>query len=151
MSTYYFVSSVLWTMAGLIVGYVIGSAGSHPQQKAPTRETSVARSRTDVVVGVVLLILAVVSVSTMSVSLSAQERVVECQSRFNEAFSNALRERIDAAKNERGAQRDLISAMLDQNASPDTRRQALETYDQKLAEADTNRSENPLPDRPRCE
>lgn len=148
--TAYFLSSVLWTLAGLAVGYSIGSAGNQPQRVAP-RENRVARSRTDVVVGVLLLILAVISVSTMSVSLTSQERVVECQARFNEAFSNALRERVDAANQERAAQRQMLSAVLDPNGTRETRLAALESYDKSLAEADTNRSENPLPDRPRCE
>lgn len=148
MSTY-FVSSLLWTIAGLVVGYTIGAAGNQPH--FVPRETLVARNRADVVVGFLLIILAVISVATMSVSLNSQARVVECQATFNQAFADALTERTNAAAQERGAQRALLNSMLDPNATGESRRAALETYDRVLAEADANRSENPIPARPRCE
>lgn len=161
----YFLSSLLWTVAGLIVGYVIGSAGSAGSPYSAPRGTPVARSRTDIVVGFVLVILAVISVATMSVSVNQQQRVVECQTQFNEAFTGALAERTEAAAqeraanaDERAAQRELLDVVLDPHADQPTRQAAIEKYraslaetDETLAEADANRSENPLPVRPRCE
>lgn len=143
--TFYVVASMLWALAGLAVGFTLGRAGrvfQPPKESAVPHTTS--RGMADRVVGLVVVIMAVVSVIAMSISINRQERIATCQADFNTRFAAALQERNDAAARERAAQRELLTSNGD-------RRAAIDEYLRGLAEADQARAENPLPARPTCE
>lgn len=150
--TGYIVSSILWAIAGLIVGYVLGRGGclnaDLPKEPGvpPTQ-----RSKTDMLIGFAVVGLALASVIVMTVSLSRQQRIVDCQTEFNTHFVAALGERSDAAAEERAAQRALLTAVLDSRGHPQAQEAAIQNYLRNLADADRSRSDNPLPERPRCE
>lgn len=152
----YAISSILWALGGLIVGFLLGRGGQAfpragglelPKQPAPP---TVNRFRTvltfDRLVGWVIIVMAVVSVATVSYTVSRQQQLVTCQADYNSAFSAALKERTEAAAADRQAQRDLLTGMVTAR-DPATSRALIDAYLHKLDEADNQRDDNPLPQR----
>lgn len=163
----YTISSILWALGGLVVGFYLGRSGQSSttvnrtggiavatdQSETVTVEATVQRFRDtltfDRIVGWVIVVLAVVSVITVSYSVNRQQQSIECQANYNARFVVALNERSDAASADRQAQKDLLTGMF--TARDETTRRALvEAYLQKLNDADNKRDDNPLPQRPIC-
>lgn len=141
--TNYFLSSILWALGGLITGYVVGRAG----RVALTGDDMIRAARADNVLGYVVVFLAIVSVVALALTINAQREQVACQTRFNEQFIAALRERTDAATAERLAEREFLLAIVTPgDAEADIRR-----YIEVLGQSDSQRDSNPLPANPNCD
>lgn len=157
----YVLASVIWGLAGLIVGFLLGRARpvyvmevpmtvpatATPADPSPPRTGWRRWINFDRIIGAAVVLLAVLSVSFLAVTINRQEAAITCQSAFNERFIAALRERSDAATTERAAQRDLLTAVI---TPGDNARAAIQRYLDGLAAADAQRDATPLPDRPDC-
>lgn len=136
-------ASALWAIAGLISGYVLGRAGSNMAEKATLRRTI-----SDTWLGIILVMLALVTVLGLTISNQQTEARIRCQTQFNSAFISALEERSAAARSERQAQRDLLTAVAVPRADIP---EALSRYRVSLDRADAERSRNPYPAINQCE
>jgi hypothetical protein len=168
----YVISSLLWAVGGLVVGFFLGRSGQvfpiiDPKRgpKLPAHQPASDGSdgavtdrrlhrlggslRFDRVVGWVIIVMAVISVITVSYAVSRQQQAVTCQADYNAAFVAALNERSDAAAADRQAQRELLTGMVIAR-DPATSRTLIDAYLRKLDDADDQRDENPLPQRPIC-
>lgn len=103
----------------------------------------------DRIVGWLVILLAVLSVLTVSYTVSRQQQVVTCQADYNVAFVAALKERSEAAVTDRQAQRALFSGVV-QAKDPVSVRKLIDDYLAALDAADDRRDEHPLPERPIC-
>lgn len=98
------------------------------------------------VIGIVVVVLAVVTM-LISVSVNAQlESVTACQSAFNANYRQALADRTEVANREREAQRTLIVSITQGGND----QQALNEYLNALNVSNANRRDNPLPTRANC-
>lgn len=153
----YTISSILWAMGGLIVGFLLGRGGQTVRSVEVASDDvttpAVHRFRDsltfDRIVGWVIIVMAILSVATVSYAVTRQQQAVICQADYNAAFSAALKERNDAAAADRQAIRDLLTGMVTAR-DPVTSRALIDTYLRKLDEADNKRDDNPLPQRPAC-
>lgn len=135
----YLVQSLAWSLCGFLVGWLLGGLGRE-LIGAPMRVWSQR------VIGLVVIVMAVITMIT-SVSVNLRlERVTQCQAQFNADYRQALAERVDAANQEREAQRILIVSIT--RGTDD--QQALNGYLSALDAADANRRENPLPPHVNC-
>lgn len=100
-------------------------------------------SRREHAIGVVILLLAAVTMVTAVSADVRMQRAVACQAQFNQDYRAALAERTTAANDERGAQRNLLSAITD--TDPSNNRPALDQYRAILDAADAQRAANPVP------
>lgn len=159
----YVLLSLFWTLAGLAVGFWLGRAGRlealvstpEPVEAVVVLESAVPPSKRKArewVLGLVLVVLAVLSVSSMSVVLSNQQAyierqsaVVECQNAYNRANSAATAERADAAAKERAGQRAILQAAFSPTQDRAASYAAYQQYIALLAQADSQRAANPLP------
>lgn len=152
----YVLVNLFWTIAGLTVGYYLGRAGRPTESETAVPEhhhwrAGMLGAR---LFGVFLIILAILSVVTAAVVLSAQQRyidrqtaIVACQNDYNRRFAETLTERNEAAAREREGQRQLLQASMvprDQR-DPQAVADAYAQYLAILAEADAQRNANPLP------
>lgn len=160
--------SLFWSLAGLAVGYWLGRAGrlealvTTPPAEGATPAAVVVlesaspapskRKAREWAVGVVLVVLAVLSVASMAVVLSKQQAyierqsaVVECQNAYNRANSAAAQERAEAAAKERAGQRQLLEAAFSPTQNRAATYAAYQQYLALLRQADSQREANPLP------
>lgn len=164
----YAVSSMLWALGGLVVGFLLGRGG----QSTPVTRTEIAEvadlppgteavtiSTTkqwfrnsltfDRLIAWVIIVLAVGSVVTMSYTMNRQQQTLTCQAGYNEAFVAALEERSTAAAADRQAQRVFLTGIATAR-TPEQSRAQMENYLRALDQADERRDDNPLPQRPAC-
>lgn len=99
--------------------------------------------------GVILIALSIASVIFVAVQTSRLSKVTACQAEYNEAYSHAIQERANAAREERQAQRELWTTVLNTQIPVEQKRAAFERYLEKLDEADRVRETAKLPTR-RC-
>lgn len=161
----YVISSIVWAVAGLVVGFYLGRAGrlaqtnpEVPVEPDPLPPTRRRRLTFEQILGAAVVLLAVVSVVVMAVTLTRQQDAINeqrgavaCQAEFNARFASALRERTEAAASERRAMRNLLDVILNPAASREERAGALTAYRDGLAAADSQRAASPLPLQPSCE
>lgn len=149
----YTISSILWALGGLVVGFLIGRGGQTNRSANVATETTTHRFRDyltfDRIIGWVIIVMAIVSVATVSYAVNRQQQAVTCQADYNTAFVAALKTRTEAAAADRQAQRDLLTGMVTAR-DPVTSRKLIDQYLHKLDEADNQRDDNPLPQRPAC-
>lgn len=99
--------------------------------------------------GIILVALSVASVLFVGVQTVRLGDVTECQAAYNEAYSKAIHARSDAARNERKAQRELWTTVLNQQIPVEEKRAAFVKYLETLDEADRVRDRAQIPTR-RC-
>lgn len=150
-SVTYVLSSLLWGFAGLFIGYLAGAVSTAYHFRKQLAEEGVMPSgtpvRTDKVVGAIVIVMSMVSVIVSAISTHQQSEQVTCQSAFNAVFAAALDQRSDAATKERQAQRVLLTTPY---TTPTDWAASKDQYLEALDQADEQRNENPLPDRPAC-
>lgn len=99
----------------------------------------------DRALGVILIVLAVASVIFVAIQTARLSDVTECQAQYNDAYGKAIQARSNAAREERQAQRELWTTVLNQQIPVEQKRAAFEHYLKKLDEADQVRDEAKLP------
>jgi hypothetical protein len=153
------VLSLFWTLAGLVVGYYLGRAGRldrhreavmvhHAADTPPPAPTWWRRhlvgSR---LFGVVLVVLAVLSVLVGASYIERVAHLAECVNAYQRANSAAVVAQREASAKEREGQRRILDESFrprDQR-DPVALRAAYEQYVALLAAADAQRTANPLP------
>lgn len=101
------------------------------------------RTSSDRYLGLVVVLIAVLTMFTAVSANVHLEHATACQAQFNQTYRDALAQRTDAATEEREAQRQLVIAVSD--ADPGNNRAALDAYRSVLDRADAQRSANPVP------
>lgn len=154
----YVLSSLVWSVGGFAFGFAVGRGlrsldsinrktpmpdNNEPDSERPHRTR---KPRTEQLFGVVLVVLAVLSVVGVGLQTWRLNEATTCQAAFNDAYTEALRKRTSAAATERNAQRELLLTMLNQ-PTPDKARDALQTYLDSLARADQVRTDAQIPTR----
>jgi hypothetical protein len=101
--------------------------------------------------GVILVALAVLTVFFVSVQTSRLNEVTDCQAEYNDAYTDALRDRTAAAARERKAQRKMLVSFLsaERQLTEAEGRKIFDEYLTVLDEADRERTQAPIP-RNRC-
>jgi hypothetical protein len=99
--------------------------------------------------GVIIIALSIASVIFIAVQTARLGDVTECQASYNEAYTKAIQERANAARDERHAQRTLWTTFLNAQIPVEEKRAALVHYLKTLDEADHVRETAKLPTR-RC-
>lgn len=139
--------------------------------ESPERRSGVDRrqgggpSRSTFVVGIVIVVLAIASVTVTAVSAAHQASFNACQRTYNTRTLEALAARAQAASQDRQAITDLIKAtaqiqvaakgvpLNDQSATDALRVRsavALQNYLETIDQADRIRARHPVPEAPKC-
>lgn len=156
MVSTYFLASILWSVAGFIIGFVAGKLGAKYQlehhMKNDNNKSWYVRFLEKVTLqsafGVVILILIAVGMTSVVQGNARLEQVVKCQTAFNQEYTKGLQARSDAAASEREAQRELLAVTNDPASNDEQRSQAIDNYVVTLNQADQQRRENPIPSLP---
>lgn len=170
MSAWDVLVNTIWSLFGFGAGYLFGrtTREMHEVREIVVGETKPrhphARPHFDAVVGIIVLALAVASIIVASLALRQQQHVVDCQSRYNEAFASSIIKRNQAFVIDRENLYRLIAGAqtlneqqggLGPDATVDQYRQMQRDYDklfrrfiQTKHDADTIRDNNPLPNYP---
>lgn len=135
-------ASATWGLLGLICGYVLGRMGV---QVAESKSRPLIGNN---LLGAIVVVLAIITVTGLSISTNRAEDQINCQTEFNQQFVTALQERVDAGARERQAQRELLTSKA--TTRPE-REKVLRTYLQRLDEADQAREQNPYPVPANCD
>ena len=159
----YVISNLLWSIAGLALGYVAvlalvfaagfvlgfhtGRATVPRADSFPTGDQLMPRLRFDRIIGVVVIVLSLVSITAAAITIHRQSEQVACQTRFNQAFAASLEQRAEAATKEREAQRVLLTGTY---TTPEEGAAARLQYLRALDDADDQRAASPLPPQPVC-
>jgi predicted DNA repair protein MutK len=114
--------------------------------------------RRNLLMGVALILIAVGSVVTAALSNIQQDRVTECQTNYNIAFSTILAQRAQAANQDRQVTQELLSTVANLTlADPPPAREeaqkqftrALTKYRNTIAANDEFRQAHPIPEPPK--
>lgn len=171
----YVVPSLAWGLGGLVIGYWLGTMtrevhelrealvaeqdahyetrhGSPPDGDRRSGHDRRRGSRMNYLIGAVLIVLAVGSVTFTALESQERNRVTECQSNYNLAFSRALNERVKAAQKDRAAIRELVQTVAQSRSDGGAIDAAFQRFLDATAEADGIRRNNPTPPFPlkRC-
>jgi hypothetical protein len=95
--------------------------------------------------GAIIVVLSVVTVILMAIQTSRLNSTTACQAAYNDAYTTALQDRTNAARNERQAQRELLQTLLSGPVTPEQGRAAFDRYLKKLDEADVERESAKIP------
>lgn len=101
------------------------------------------------ILGAVLVIMSVISVSVVAVQTERLSEVTECQAEYNSAYTKGLEQRSNAARRERQAQRDFLTSFLTKRLTEAQGRAVFERYLNSLDSADREREAARVPKR-RC-
>ena len=167
----YIINSAIWSAAGLLVGAVFGWFAreiyevhevlvDNPDQEKQGWDGVERRqkdgSKFDRMLGLFVIILSVVTVGGYGIAQSQRQDQVDCQTKFNTAFSKNLAERAKAASRDRQAITRLVRDTAALNANPPddlAARQAafqriFQNYLDDVEEGDKLREDNPIPETP---
>lgn len=152
----YIVHSLLWSITGFVVGWFAGRLGRDvhtlketvmPEHPRPWYRRRISR---DALFGIVIVVLAVLTVASSVLATWQLSAATQCQEQFNNQYRAALEVRSDAAARVRAAQRTFIQAISERPADPQQaalqRQAAISTYLAALDDADRRAGENPIPD-----
>lgn len=166
----YVVNSLVWSAIGFVGGYVVCFFGHEIHE---IRETVVDRSeqtlpmdrrrsdplrRRNLVFGLVLILLAVGSVVATAANNERQDRAVDCQTEYNNTFSQILNARAKAAAQDRKVTQNLLNTVADltlrQPPPPRAEarrafRQAIRDYTITVRRNDRFRRHHPIPKSPK--
>lgn len=99
--------------------------------------------------GVILIALSIASVISVAVQTQRLSDATECQTEYNRAYTTAIKQRGDAAREERAAQRKLLTTLLGEAVTPAEGRAAFDEYLSTLDAVDRERDAAAIPTR-RC-
>jgi hypothetical protein len=155
-------SGLAYSLLGFVIGYIIGKAGAevhdikevvapghHPAHEAkPTPRKqglmhAITKSRG---VGVVLILLALVTVLLSTLTAIDLRDQAQCRDRYNTRFFQAYVTRSKAADADRNSFNQLLYALNDPD--PAKRRVSYQKYVDETKQTDAQRKKNPLPNPP---
>lgn len=145
--TFKIIEGLLWSLGGLVVGYALcwyvtessmRSGKELSMESLRMRRMEVFRA----ILGVVILVMVLIS------SIRYYQ-VTSCQTEYNVAVANALRERSTAQGETSDAQIALLTVQ-NPNRDPVIAKQAIDRYIASLLELERVRKANPLPEPPDC-
>lgn len=119
----YVVNSLLWAAAGLGLGFVLGRQWraihdirrqfvADPVAMAPKPPPRHRRPKAEQVLGGILVILALLSVTGVAIQTERLNQLISCQAEYNRAFAESIRIRADATIDERNRTKNLWLAFL---------------------------------------
>lgn len=157
MSPEYLLHAVAWSVGGFVLGYVVAGVSTdlHTIKEAvvPERKTPRRRLRPylpDRALGVVLILLAILSVVGIAFFNHDRAERLDCQSRINGELVRTINERTRIYNADRQALDDLILTFATLRGTEAERRQksreAFEAYVQTLSESAERRARFPYPD-----
>ncbi|MGH3993501.1 MAG: hypothetical protein ACRDSN_13695 [Pseudonocardiaceae bacterium] len=161
MSAAYLVSSALWSVGGLLVGYGMGRVvrdveqvhaavtTEDPPSRHPVRGPR-RRPRGQTMIGVLVLVVAVGSTIGYARATADLAAVTECQTRVNEQFRAALTARSDAAGAELAAKLPMLQTMAD-TGDLAASRAAIRAYLVSVIDLEAARTRSPLPPPASCQ
>lgn len=143
------VSSLLFSIAGLIVGFVGGQIIAWKRYGSlivPTYHPRQGQRRADFVIGILVVILAL---ATMIQGVVSQQRQGDCNDEFRRVIAErgTLTQRQNAANVELQERLVELSPSVPENV--EKRQEARQRYVDEIREIDAQKSRNPYPD-PRC-
>jgi hypothetical protein len=163
----YVAQSAAWAVGGFLGGYLAGRAARDVHQLASAVETGDTtvdpppppsrrrRPRAEWVLGVVVLLLAIVTVVQGLVQSAATRRVVQCQAEYGNAFADALDARTQASAGAQNALDQLVTTIGNTlNGPPSPARaaavhQAIAEYLATRAKLKQQQQAHPYPPAPR--
>lgn len=141
-------SSLLFSFAGLVIGFIGGQLivwRRHGSLIVPTIHVREVRSKSDLLVGVLVVILAI---GTLAQGVISQQRQTECNNEFRRVLSERSDLTQQQSRESAQLQRQLIQIGSGEQADPE-RDQARRDYVAHMDAIDAARSKNPYPN-PRC-
>lgn len=162
----YVVSSLGWSLLGFIVGWITASLrkdvtaikervmpDEDPARSGPEpdlRDPHTSTDRATRWLGIIVALLAIVTVTQGVIAQRRIGEVTECQANFNSQFAEATAIRSKLATEDRLALQNMLLSLYRQRGADEARR--LETFKEWVVTVESNereRQENPLPELPR--
>lgn len=153
----YVVNSLGWSALGFVLGWLVASLRGDVRQikevvvpdteQHPHHNTRIAPTR---LFGVVVTVLAVLTVGQAVLTSHRIGEVAECQARYNDRFAEVTRLRTDLADDDRKALQDMLLALYRQRGANEAQR--LETFRrwvETVQASERKRAMNPLPTLPK--
>lgn len=95
--------------------------------------------------GVILVLLSLATIVLVAAQTTRLSNTTECQAEYNSAYTKALQDRSEAARQERAAQRTLLVTLLSGPIPPEQARKAFDAYLASLDASDRERDSAPIP------
>jgi uncharacterized protein HemX len=146
----YIVNSAAWSAAGFLIGtlFTRGAKEVHEIREAVVEDDSKQHRHappTNRLIGIVVVILAVITVANSAYFTWQQQQVSDCQADVNSQFIEALKSRSSTADDDRTALKELATTIVNH---PEQAGEALQDYVSTLKASDKERKRNPLPPLP---
>lgn len=154
-------SHIVFLGCGFAGGLLVGRFARRVVLEESNMETHEVNKRATLsqVLGFATVVLTLLALVSVFFSTQEQQRVTECQARYNEHFAYIVKVRTDAAYRDRQAQIKLSNTMIDlieismqPGRTPEERRRVLAQwraaqgeYSKTLANSDKDRAENQYP------
>ncbi|MBB5159908.1 hypothetical protein [Saccharopolyspora phatthalungensis] len=161
MTVAYLLNSVAWSLAGFLLGLLLGQLGRAVQDLeevvAVTHKTTPPSRRRrplltwERAAGIVAVLSAVTLVTAATSAYQLQQKT-EFQTRYNVALRNLLESRTQANQRVRDAQAEFIAALAAPNLNPrdPALRTALDRYHAALEADRAEHARVPVPEAPDC-
>lgn len=143
MNDPYAVSAAAWSSLGFVLGFISNMIVSRRPSKVPD-EKRAPRHR---VVTALVVIVTLVSGMQLAWFSYEQRETTECQSKYNQAFTDALRVRAVVADSDRENLTKMVKAITEAK-TPEDSRKALDEYLATKARNDVERAQAKYPDVP---
>lgn len=158
----YVISSVGWSLVGFVGGWLVASLRSdvtvireavvhddehiEHEHELPRRADIATR-----VLGIVVALLAIVTVVQGVVSSRRDAEIVDCQTDFNTEFARVVSLRSELTDADRDALENLMLTLNEQANDRAARREAFDQYVDTIRATRAQRAEHPLPELPKGE
>lgn len=152
----YLINSAAWSVVGFISGWLLATVGRDVKDiKEAVVPDRVKQQRAPHpngmrVLGIVVALLAIVTVVQGYMLSSKQAAVVECQATYNDRFAEATQRRAALADEDREALTNMLLGLYRQR--DDSERERLRTFEQWVETTQRNeryREAHPLPELPK--
>jgi len=165
----YVLNSLGWSLVGFLVGWLAASLRrdvsvikealvDHDQEQEPpvvvVHHPHSATATATRILGIVVALLAVITVGQGVVSARRDAGITECQARYNHQFARAMGVRVNLADRDRRAlQTMLVTIYRKRDAPPQERLAAFQEWVDTVERTERERKDHPLPELPkdRCE
>lgn len=159
----YVVNSLGWSLAGFAAGWAVASLrrdlttikeavvdDTPDGDQLPAHTSRVSTDTATRWLGIVVALLAIVTVTQGVIAQRRIGEVTSCQARFNSEFAQATSVRAQLANEDRLALQNMLLALYRQRGADEARR--LETFQEwvrTVEQSERERAEHPLPELPK--